>query len=141
MATAQLKLVLGWSEQFSVGVEQFDREHEKLFFLVGSLYDSIRTGANRTAVGALLGDLYAYSVGHMTHEEDILEEYGFPDLAAHRTEHKHFRKQLRDYMDEFDAGRTAIAVSLLQFLQDWLKMHMQGTDRQYVNFLHSKSVH
>ena len=140
MATSQLKLVLEWSEQYSVGVEQIDREHEKFFFLVGKLYDAIRTGANRVAVGALLGDLYAYSVCHMTHEEDILETNGFPDIAAHRTEHKHFRKQLRAYMDEFDAGRTAISLSLFQFLQDWFGTHLNSTDRQYIDFLHSKGI-
>jgi hemerythrin len=55
-------------------------------------------------------------------------------------EHKHFLKQLRGYIDEFDAGRTAIAIGLLQFLEDWLKMHLEETDRQYMNFLHSKGV-
>lgn len=140
MATVQAKLVLEWSQEDSVGVMVLDSEHEKFFQLTQKLYDAIRIGSSRGVIGALLGELYAYSVSHMTHEEDILELHSFPELEAHRAEHKHFRKKVREYMDEFDAGRTAIALSLLKFLQEWFKTHIHETDQRYVQFLKEKGV-
>ena len=131
MSTTQAKLVLEWCPEYSVRHEQLDSEHQRFFQLVRNLYEAIRVSASRAVIGAILGELYAYSVSHMTHEEDILEECGYPELASHRAEHKQFRKKIRDYMDEFESGNTAIALSLLQFLQDWLRDHLVGADQRY----------
>ncbi len=140
MATRQPVFTLQWSPDFSVGVERFDAQHEKYFLIVQKLYDAIRFRAPRARVGEILGELYAYSVSHMTDEEDVLEEYGFPRLQEHRAEHRKFRRNVRSYMDEFDAGNTAIAVSVFQFLQDWLHTHLSEMDGRYTEFLHARGV-
>jgi hemerythrin-like metal-binding protein len=92
-------------------------------------------------LGALLGELYAYAARHMTHEEDVLEQHKYPELESHRLEHQEFRRRLREYMEDLDSGRTPIALSLMQFLQEWLESHMDEVDRQYVEFLKAKGVH
>ena len=140
MPTAQAKLVLEWTPEYSVHVAQLDHEHQRFFQLSKNLYAAITTHSSRAVIGALLGELYAYSVQHMTHEEEILESFAYPELESHRNEHKDFRERVRDFMNEFDAGRDAIALSLLQFLQEWLHTHIQDVDQRYAGFLRSKGV-
>lgn len=140
MSSAQFRLSLEWSAEYSVGVARLDKEHQRFFELGRNLYDSVSSGASRSVTGALLGELFAYAVSHMTHEEDILEEHGYPELDAHRREHKLFRKQVREFMEEFDSGRTAMCVSLLNFMREWQKSHLEGFDQKYVEFLRAKGV-
>lgn len=140
MPTAQTRLVLNWTPEYSVHVGEIDHEHQKFFQLSKNLYSAISARSSRAVIGALLGELYAYSAHHMTHEEEILERFDYPELQAHRDEHKKFREKIRDFMDEFDAGRDAIALSLLQFVQEWLHSHMENVDRRYADFLRSRGV-
>lgn len=141
MSKVQEQLGLEWSAQHSVGVAELDREHQRFFELARNLYDAMSEGASHTATGVLLGELFAYGVSHMTHEEDILEEYGYPELEMHRREHKLFRKQVREFIEEFDSGRTAMTVTLLRFLHNWQKSHLEEVDQRYVSFLRAKGAH
>lgn len=138
--TSTPELILHWKKEFTVGVERFDTQHEKYFLFIEKLYDALRFQWHRGVIGELLGELYAYSVSHMTDEEDLLEQYEYPELIEHRQGHREFRRRIREYMDDFESGNTAIAVSVLQFLQDWMKGHLFETDRKYTEFLHSRGV-
>ena len=140
MSTSQPRLVLQWHPEHSVGVAQLDNEHQKFFRLMRNLYDAMKMAANKTVIGALLGELYAYSATHMTHEEEILQKNNYPELEEHRREHLLFRERIRTYMDEFDSRHGTISLSLLQFLQEWLGNHIVTVDQRYVEFLRSKGV-
>lgn len=140
MVSAPPPLLLHWNEESSVGISRFDEQHKKLYSLVDKLYQRLQNSGSRVVLGELLGELYAYSVSHMTDEEDVLEYFNFPGLKDHREEHRNFRKRVREYMDDFDSGNTAIASSLFVFLQEWLTGHMQSVDRQYTDFLHQRGI-
>lgn len=140
MPTAQARLVLDWTPEYSVRVAQLDVEHQKFFQLIKNLYSAITMHSSRAVIGALLGEIYAYSVGHMAHEEEILDRFAYPELEPHHEEHKRFREKIRGFMEEFDEGRDAIALSLLQFLQEWLDTHIHNVDQRYVDFLQSKGL-
>ncbi len=140
MAISQPNLVLDWSVDHAVGIAQFDAEHQVFFRLVRKLYEAMKNGTNRATVGALLGEIYTYSATHMTHEEEVLERCGFPQLEEHRSEHAQFRARLREYMDQYDRERSPVALSLLQFLQEWLDRHLKQFDSRYAEFLHAKGM-
>lgn len=140
MASAQPTLMLHWTGDCSVGIERFDLQHQKFFILVERLYNALRFRGQRAAIGELLGEFYAYSVSHMTDEEDLMQEHGYPQLDQHRTSHLEFRRRVREYMHDFDSGNTAIAVSVLQFTQEWLQKHLLEEDRLYIEFFRSKAI-
>ena len=140
MATARAVIVLQWSEEYSVGIEKFDEEHRHYFSLLQKLYMAVRKKSNRAVIGVVLGELYAYSVSHMTEEEDLLEYFKFPELEAHREEHRSFRRAVRGYMMDFDSGNTAIALSLFVYMQQWLLSHIASCDRKYTSFLHRQGI-
>jgi hemerythrin len=133
-------LLLHWTKESSVGISRFNEQHKRLYLLVEKLYQNLQNPGERTLLGELLGELYAYSVSHMTDEEDVLEYFNFPELQSHKNEHREFKKRIREYMDDFDSGNTAIATSIFAFLQEWLSGHMLGTDRHYTHFLHRRGV-
>jgi hemerythrin-like metal-binding protein len=140
VATAQTLVVLQWSEEYSVGIERFDGQHRNYFVLLEKLYRAIQQNRGRVVIGEILGELYSYSAVHMKDEEDLLEYFKFPGLEKHREEHRRFRRQVREYMADFDNGNTAIALSLFVFMQKWLMDHMAGCDREYTSFLRRQGV-
>ncbi len=140
MASTKPDLILQWSDEHSVGVQRFDAQHEKYFLIVQKLYDALRFRAPRARIGEILGELYAYSVSHMTDEEDVLSEYEFPDLEKHKHAHREFRRKIRSYMDDFDSGNTAIALSVFQFLEEWLQIHLCQEDKHYTEFLNKRGL-
>ncbi len=51
-----------------------------------------------------------------------------------------FRMKIATYLEDQKAGKASVPVSLLFFMQDWLKQHILKTDRQYSAFLNARGV-
>ena len=69
-----------------------------------------------------------------------MQKHGFPGFEAHRTEHESFIHAVEKHVKEFKEGKAGAPVSLLFFLQSWLKDHILKTDKAYTSFLNAKGV-
>ncbi len=130
-----------WSEMYSVHIEALDRQHQRLFKAVNELEDALSAGQGSTVVDNVLKQLMEYTMSHFAAEEKLMERYGFPGLADHRLKHEELTRKVLALRDEYKAGNVGVPVSLMLFLQTWLKEHILGTDKQYSEFLNSKGVH
>ena len=133
--------LLVWKQDFSVGVAQFDEQHKKLIGMVNDLYDAMKTGKAKEALGPLFDGLVEYTVGHFFAEEMLMQEHKYPGYAIHLREHKALTRQVLDFQDKFKQGSVALGVELLTFLTNWLKHHIKGTDKQYGVFFNGKGIH
>ncbi|MGZ4789783.1 MAG: hypothetical protein ACXVZX_14790 [Terriglobales bacterium] len=52
-----------------------------------------------------------------------------------------FRQKIGTYLEDLKAGKPGVPVSLLLFMQEWMKQHPLTTDRQYSAFLNARGVH
>jgi hemerythrin len=68
-------------------------------------------------------------------------EYEFPGLSTHRTAHEKFVQTVTKYLEDHRAGKPGVPVSLLLFLQAWLKEHILLADKAYSSFLNARGVH
>jgi hemerythrin-like metal-binding protein len=68
-------------------------------------------------------------------EEAAMERARYPELAAHRQEHAQFVEYVSGIQEAIKVAELVSAISLLEFLRDWLFNHILGTDRLYVPFL------
>jgi len=130
---------LVWDNKFSVGFTKIDVEHRILFSLYNQLLDDCQRGQGSSVIGDSLDRLVAYTETHFSHEEDILEERGYSQLAAHRKAHAELVNQVKDLRDRFYASRDdAVARETMTFVHNWLTKHVLGTDMAYaaeLNFL------
>ena len=69
-----------------------------------------------------------------------METHNFPGLSTHRIEHEFFRHKIDGFLQEDKAARPGVLVSLLFFVQAWLKKHLRKTDQQYCAFLKARGV-
>ena len=123
--------IVAWDDSYRVGVELFDLQHEKLVRILNELHHAMDRQENRQAQADLLDEFLTYATVHFAAEEKYLRENGYPDYATHRGEHNQFKTQLIDFKSRFDTGQTAMTVSIMQFLKQWLVEHILSADKAY----------
>jgi hemerythrin len=135
-----MKHMIEWKPQYSVGVVSIDAQHQTLFAISQELYTAMSAGKGRTVLARILGRLAQYTAMHFAHEERLMKQHNFPGFEAHCAEHRKLTRQVLDFQQEFEAGRTALSVQLLQFLMNWLVHHIQESDLKYAPHMKSRAV-
>ena len=74
--------------------------------------------------------LVEYTMLHFTHEESLLRLHKYPNFASHKAEHDALARS-GGISSRINAGKIAMALEVLNFLQDWLQHHIKGSDFAY----------
>lgn len=132
--------LIQWSSRLSVNVKIIDTQHEKLVKLINDLNDAMAAGKGKDVVGKIISELVDYTVYHFSTEEKYFEQFGYPEITQHKSEHKKFTDEASHFKQEFDAGRIGLSVKVMSFLSDWLTNHIMGTDKKYSSFFNSHGL-
>ena len=133
--------LMTWKDEYSVKIQTIDSQHKKLIDLLNQIYDASRLGKGKEVLGKILNELVVYTKVHFTTEEDFFKKFSYPDYVLHKIEHDKLTKQVTDFQEQYEAGNATLSIEIMQFLKDWLSDHILGTDKKYVEFLHSKGLH
>lgn len=121
-----------WDATYGVGVASIDAQHQKLIELINTLYGAMRDKKTSQIVGSLVRELSDYTRYHFSEEERLMEKAGFSGLLLHKKEHANFIAKVHDIQKKIDNGQeNLIGFELANFLKDWLKNHIIGTDKNY----------
>lgn len=127
-----------WSDDFSVGLDEVDEQHQWLFSATNRLHNEMNKPApSRAVIGEILEGLMTYTVNHFIMEEELFERYGYPQARAHKALHDQFTAAILTMLTSFEKGKP-IENELLETLKDWLVEHILKTDTAYVPFLKEK---
>lgn len=123
--------LIEWKDSFSVGNDEIDRQHKRLFQLTNELHDGMMRGEGRAVVGSLLEQVISYTKTHFAAEEQMMAQAQYPDLPAHRAKHQDLTRQVTAIYDEYRSGGAVVTLKVLTFLKDWLQNHILETDKRY----------
>jgi hemerythrin-like metal-binding protein len=126
-----------WKPQFSVGIGSIDGQHQNLFAIARELYAAMSAGQGKLAVGRVLDRLVQYTAIHFAHEERLMQQFQYPSFAKHQEEHRMLTRQVLAFQADYEAGRVAMSIQLLNFLKDWLEHHIQTEDSAYAPYVKS----
>ena len=132
--------LLSWSESLSVKVDLIDDQHKKLVNLINQLFRAVGSGSPQAQVEGVLAELIDYTAYHFQTEEDLFDRFGYPEKEAHKQIHTKLVAQAVGYQQKINQGDGSVAMSLLQFLKDWLVNHIMKTDKRYSTFFADKPV-
>ncbi len=133
--------LIEWSDEFSVGLDIFDCEHQKLIAIINELHAAFERGIDRSVVEHSLDELVEYTLLHFGHEEMYFNDWAYPDKAAHLVAHQELRQQVMDYRVSIVAvGSIAMALDLIVFLRYWLLGHIMSEDKKFCRFLIDKGL-
>jgi hemerythrin-like metal-binding protein len=126
-----------WKPSYSVKVRSCDAEHLKLFALINDLHQAMQAGQGAQIIDAIVADLERYTQTHFSAEEALMARTNYPDLAAHRLQHKMFIDRVAEFRQ---TGLNGQSIAVLTFLNDWLTKHIMRIDKQYSDHLNAHGV-
>jgi hemerythrin len=129
-----------WKEEYSVGIESIDLQHKKLLGLINSLQTAINYKTGEAFEREALDELVDYTKTHFKFEEDMMEQNGYPDFTTHRAEHERMIARVEEVLSQYQQDQDTAMQNAVDFLQEWLINHINGTDKQYSSFLIDKGV-
>lgn len=126
---------LAWSDEYSVGHDVLDGQHQTILLLIGDLEILVSEADKKTSkIKSLLNDLTNYASEHFETEEKILSSVQFGDALAHKQEH--------DQYTEYVAVQLALALQnesrledLQRFLRAWWSEHILIEDKKYKPYI------
>jgi len=127
--------LIAWSNEYSVQVPMFDRQHQELFRLVNELHDAMSQGRSKDVMQRVLQGLMKYTQTHFADEERAMRECGYPEYDQHLAEHEKFTREVQRFADDYAQGRTALSISVIDFLCVWLRNHIASSDKRYSSAL------
>lgn len=120
-----------WKNEFSVGNELMDEQHQVLFSLINDFFHA----DSKQKVLTIFNSLSEYVEVHFSEEESLMKEVNYPKFSAHVKQHKILRdklKLLRGKLGDFDpVSYNRIGI----FLYSWLAKHILKSDMDYKKFV------
>ena len=133
--------LIAWSEKLAVGVEIIDQQHQKLVQLINGLHAHMVAGDANEIMCKVLDRVIEYTGFHFGTEEQLMQEYDYPESATHKHQHGELVNTAVSLQQKLKNGNTHITMETMNFLQDWLQHHILETDKKFAAYLKSKGVH
>ena len=124
---------LVWSSDLELGIEVIDEQHKRIFDYLEQIDHAIETGDTQEVHDVVQGVL-DYTQSHLTFEEGLMEQAGYPCLDAHRKVHQAFAARIQRLERDLKQGRDTMAVArkVRSDLGLWLMNHIRRDDQDYV---------
>ncbi len=94
-----------WRKEFETGIAEVDHEHQELVELINQLHAQLGGDTTKETVSRFLGEVFARISAHFALEETVMRKHRYDEYQAHKAEHEILLDEIRDIMDDYEAGR------------------------------------
>ncbi|WP_417441276.1 bacteriohemerythrin [Idiomarina sp.] len=133
-------VLIEWSPKLDVGIEEINRQHQRLIYIANELYRLKLRDGDQHALQRLVDSLINYTATHFNYEELLMERNGYPDLENHKLKHRDLVQDVMRFKHRVDDHEDVID-ELLEFVKAWLMNHIMKSDMAYKGHLNSKGIH
>jgi hemerythrin len=132
-------MAISWQADYETGLGDIDSDHKKLVDLLNQVERSVEQAQEADQIDLAIGNLIAGVAQHFEREESLMKACAYPQLASHAGLHAEFSSKLGklNAASFLGAGRID-ARDLLDLLADWLIVHIQKADQDYVPWAQGK---
>ena len=128
---------LVWNKRYEIGVEIIDKEHKKLFKILGKLFDfGQQDEKSRWVCQEAVKYFKDHALKHFKDEEDYMASIGYKGLGTHARLHRNFRETtlpaLERELEQMDYSENAIE-HFLGVCAGWLVGHALVEDQAIVS--------
>jgi hemerythrin len=122
---------LPWKNEYSVGNDEIDAQHQKLIAMINELHEAMTQGKGSKVVEDIVMKMVEYSRVHFEAEEKMMKKHNYSGLADQITEHQMFIAKAHEYEVQIKNGSFNVSISIATFLKDWLTNHILKMDKAY----------
>lgn len=127
--------LLSWSDQYLIGNDLIDSEHQELFRLINDFHTQWLQTPKQRAIVRVLNPLIVYAEMHFRHEETIMRDAGFPQLDEHMAVHEAMIDTIFQLQKSYEEGSPRLEMDTMKFVKSWLLEHILKNDYRFRNFL------
>lgn len=131
-------MTIVWNDEtYRLGVEDIDTDHKGKIEALNQVEHLIEEHAPPDHVASALDALIGRTAEHFAHEEALMRRTKYPAVAKHAELHAEFLERLKHlHASSFKGDGQIDARAELAFFADWMSVHIQNADRNYVHWLH-----
>ena len=127
-----------WVESMSIGDAEIDRQHRQLLELVNQTWETAQGPDASTLTNAALRRLCDYVIEHFAAEEALMDPETYPEHDRHVQEHIEGSMRALDFLEAASQGHDVRLEEFLRFVVEWVRHHIQETDKTLGVFLERK---
>lgn len=126
--------MISWREEYSIGVDEIDNQHKKLFKIAEDAYDLLKNELyidKYDRILALLQELKDYTIFHFKTEEGYMKTTGYKKYLSHKVLHDDFIDKINNMdLDKIDVNQDKYIIEILDFILNWISEHILGSDKK-----------
>jgi hemerythrin len=126
-----------WRDEFKIGIEEVDFEHQELIELINESYREAKNEGSTLTVMDSLGEIFEKISAHFALEEKVMRELNYDQYEDHKEDHELLLDSIRDIMDEYMDASTIDEESFGDNLKKWFVNHFSTQDARMHKFLHN----
>lgn len=124
-----------WDDSFALQIPALDIHLKNLFDLAYELDCAIEAGNEEQVIEQTIQRLKEHCQGHFVTQENLLHEYGYPEVHAHAIQHDRFTRTLLDFESQWQAGAGGVPLRLAAFLKKWMASHIAVEDKKTLPYM------
>ena len=133
---------LVWREGWNTNIPDIDEQHIAMANMLNQLAEVLNQSdkgqEHDRALHRLLSDLLTLTREHFASEEKKMRQIGYPNYAAHKSEHMMLQAELADYILEIKKGKSEVDIGTLSDLKFWFIGHITTDDKAFADYYLSK---
>ena len=125
-----------WRDEFKIGIEEVDFEHQELIELINELYAEAKKEDSAMAVMDCLEEIFAKISAHFALEEKVMRDLQYDEYEDHKEDHELLLDSIMDIMDEYADDTGLDEEEFADRLNNWFVRHFSTKDARMHRFLH-----
>ena len=131
MTCAEADQRIIWSEDFLIGIEELDYEHQRLIEDINKLQGEMLKHVDTDRIEDTLGSIHARMQAHFALEERVMKSQKYAYYGEHKAEHEQLLDEYTEFMTKFekdsDLGDREAIVGMLR---QWIVDHILISDKK-----------
>jgi hemerythrin-like metal-binding protein len=131
-----------WDDSVKTGHEMIDEQHKQLFAAVNALLKACRENKGNEELIRGLNFLSDYTIKHFFDEEQVQQQFHYPDYPNHKKLHENFKSTVRDMKVRLimKGPSKELIDDVRAKIGNWLVTHIKGNDIKLGKYIKEQSA-
>jgi len=122
-----------WKDEYRIGVEHIDKQHQKLFEIAEEAYNLLKDEFcydKFDRIMQIIEELKEYAVYHFKSEEEYMLSINYKGYVSQKEAHDSFIEKINSIdLDAIDEDQDQHILEILDFIVGWISQHILGSDK------------